>query len=299
MYDILVYGPIFCDLIYTGLDHFPALGKESFADDLVVSPGGNAIVAIALHRLDTKVGLIADLGNDPISQLIANMLTAEGLDLSLVRQHPYSLKQITTALSYPHDRAFITRFERADSAVNLEAVLQNHPAKHLHIGGFFAAAENPEVVQIAHRYGLTVSLDPGWDDNALVESSFYNLLAELDFFMPNEKELCYISQQEHVDEALASMAEHIDGAIVLKQGAQGALVRQGQAQTTVKAYPVTAIDTTGAGDSFDAGFLYGYTEGEDLERCLTYGAICGALSTRAAGIVAIPDLKEVKSWLIK
>ncbi len=300
MCDVLVYGPVFCDLIFTELPQFPVLGKEIFAGDLSVSVGGSAIVTLALKRLGLKVNLIADLGNDPISQLIANLLSDLGIDQRLIRRHPHALKQVTTVLSYPEDRAFITRFEEPGEAVDLTAIIQAYPAKHLHICSFLTALENPKAVDIAHEHRLSVSMDPGWDDKALLQTEFHAMIPKLDFFMPSESEICYMFQTNDLEEALERTAKHLKhGTVVLKRGARGALALNQQKYKKVATYDVTPVDTTGAGDAFDAGFIYGHLKGEKLERCLRYGAICGALTTTAPGITAIPHLKEVEAWLSK
>ena len=130
-YDVIVYGPLFCDLIFTDLPGMPELNTEIFAGDFTIAIGGSAIVAVALHRLGAKVGLIAELGNDPMSRMVATMMDDIGLDRTLIREHPRPLPQITVALSFPQDRAFVTRFERPESPPDLQSILSQHPSKHL------------------------------------------------------------------------------------------------------------------------------------------------------------------------
>ncbi|MEZ4719325.1 MAG: hypothetical protein R2851_25035 [Caldilineaceae bacterium] len=86
-YDVLVYGPVFCDIIFTDLPSLPVLGTEIFAGDLTATVGGSAIVAAGLHRL-ARVGLIADLGADPFSAIIRSVLDDIGLERTLIREHP-------------------------------------------------------------------------------------------------------------------------------------------------------------------------------------------------------------------
>ncbi|MCB9456829.1 MAG: carbohydrate kinase family protein [Anaerolineaceae bacterium] len=202
MVDILVYGPIFCDLVFTGLPEMPRLGTELFADDLTIAIGGSAIVAVGLRRLEARVGLIAELGNDPLSTVARQLLDAERLDRALMREHPHPLPQITVALSFPQDRAFITRFQRPDAPPDLAALLREHPAKHLHICSFLAAFDSPDAVRVAHEAGLTVSLDPGWDEAALRDPRLRDMIAEVDIFMPSESELRFMAGQDDVAEAV-------------------------------------------------------------------------------------------------
>lgn len=301
-YDILVYGPIFCDLIFTDLPGMPALGTELFAGDFTVTVGGSAIVAAGLHKLGARVGLIADLGSDPLSRVMRTVLEDLGLDAMLIRRHPHPLPQVTVALSFPHERAFVTRFQRPAKPPDLAALLQTYPARHLHVCSFLAALETPAAAAIAHAADMTVSMDPGWDEAALRDPRLVAMVADLDFFMPNTSELCYLADAEDVTQAAArTLATMHGGMIVLKEGADGATAfAAGQPPRKVAALPVTPRDTTGAGDAFDAGFLYSFLQGASLDKSLAYGAVCGGLSTTAAGGVdALPTRDEVIQWLAK
>ncbi|MCB9451187.1 MAG: carbohydrate kinase family protein [Anaerolineaceae bacterium] len=302
MYDILVYGPLFCDLVFTGLPEMPSLGVELFASDLTIAIGGSAIVAVGLRRLEARVGLIAELGNDPLSAVARQLLDAEGLERALLREHPHPLPQITVALSFPQDRAFVTRFQRPETPPDLAALLREHPAKHLHICSFLAAFDLPDAARAAHEAGLTVSLDPGWDKTALRDRRLRDMIAEVDIFMPSESELRFIAQEDDVAEAARRLMPARAGALVIvKQGADGAtLYRKDTPPLHVPAIPVTPVDTTGAGDSFDAGFLDAFVRGDSLALCMQIGSICGGLATTApGGTTALPSRTEVETWLSK
>jgi len=300
--DVHVYGPIFCDLVFTGLPGLPVLGTEQFADDLAIALGGSAIVAVGLHRLGARVGLIAELGSDPLSGVMRHLLDDSGLDRTLIREHPQPLPQVTVALSFPRDRAFVTRFERPAAPPDLAALLRDHPAQHLHISSFLAALETPDAARIAHEAGLTVSMDPGWDEAALRDPRLRAMIDELDFFLPSESELCTIAQTDDLDQAAARLLPSRAGAaVVVKRGAHGATAyTKEHTALSVPAIPITPVDTTGAGDAFDAGFLYAYTRGHGLETCMHYGSICGGLATTApGGPSALPSRSEVETWLSK
>ncbi|MCB9459692.1 MAG: carbohydrate kinase family protein [Anaerolineaceae bacterium] len=300
-YDALVYGPLFCDVIFTGMDTFPTLGTEIFAQDLTIAIGGSAIIAAGLHRLGAKVGLIADLGNDRFSRIAADLLDELGIDRTLIRQHDYPLPQLTVALSYPHDRAFITRFEKPTEPPDLKEILREHPSRHLHVCSFLAAYDALNAVEIAHGAGTTVSFDPGWDEDALKDETIHRIAAEVDIFMPSRSELCYMMGEDDTETALQkALGRMSGGAIVMKNSAEGVLARSATQSIAVPALPVTPIDTTGAGDAFDAGFIYGLVNDYSLEDCCRYGAVCGALATTAVGgATGTPTHEEVKTWLSK
>lgn len=300
-YDILVCGPMFCDVIFTDLPTMPELGTEIFAGDLTIAPGGSAIVSAGLQRLGARVGLIADLGTDRISLLLREMLDNLDLDRTLIREHPHPLPQLTVGLSFPQDRAFVTRFQKPTQPVDLAAVLRKYPARHLHLSSFMGVLDIPDAVGIAQQAGLTVSFDPGWDEAALRDPRLLALITELDVFLPSQSELCYIAQTDDVDSALAKiMATMKNGLIILKQGADGATAYGHNQRLSVPTLSVNPVDTTGAGDSFDAGFLFRYVHGDSLSNCLRYGSVCGALSTtKPGGATAAPTYEEVQLWLSK
>lgn len=300
-YDVLVMGPLFCDVIFTELPGMPVLGQEIYADRLNITPGGSAILAAGLHKLGLKVGLIADLGNDPISALLRAMLDEMGLDRTLIREHPHPLPQLTVALSFPEDRAFVTRYVKSSEPLALRQLLAAHPAQHLHLYGTAPAADHPDICEVAHEAGLTISLDPGWSEEGLRDARVHRVVRGLDLFLPSENELCYMADADDLDVALAHVQARMPkGLIVVKRGALGALAFGDGVREPLAALPVDVVDTTGAGDSFDAGYLCGYLRGEPIRRCLQMGAVCGALSTtKVGGATAAPTLEEMQTWLSK
>jgi hypothetical protein len=298
-YDVLVYGPIFCDIIFTGVPGMPSLGKELFADHLTLSLGGSAIVASGLNRLGMKVGLISDLGDDSFSRILWEQLEELRLDRSLIRKIPEPLKQVTVALSFPEDRAFVTRFQHPKTPIDLEAILRENKTKHLHICSFLAALDNPDVTRVAHAAKATVSADFGWDKTALLDPKLDQILSDLDIFLPSKSELCHMVQIADIhDAAKAMMSKMGSGCLVVKDGVNGAFGYTFDKQINVPAISVNPVETTGAGDAFDAGFIYAYLRGETLETCMKYGVICGGLTTTfPGGIKGFPTIEEVKSWL--
>lgn len=300
-YDVLVYGPLFCDLIFTRLPGMPVLGAEIHAEDFTVAIGGSAIVAAGLQKLGAKVGIIADLGNDRMSQIMAEMLDELQLDQTLIRRHPHPLPQVTVSLSFPEDRAFVTRFDKPEKPVDLAGVLEAYPTHHLLLYGAMSALESPNAPEIARRHGVGISLDPGWDEAALRDEALRRIIADVDFFMPNRSELCFLTGTDNIDAALALVSDWMnDGTIIMKNGKDGAIVHSHTLHDIVPALPVTPVDTTGAGDAFNAGFLYAHTQGKSLDECLRYGTVCGALATtQPGGATAAPTLKEVETWFAK
>jgi sugar/nucleoside kinase (ribokinase family) len=150
----------------------------------------------------------------------------------------------------------------------------------------------PSLFETAHAAGATTSIDPNWDPDERWDSGLLELLDRTDVFFPNETEARAITGIDDVEVAARALAEH--GAVVaVKSGRYGGLAVDGKGVSRVRSIASEVVDTIGAGDSFDAGFLAGRLLGWPLERCLRLAVACGSLSTRAAGGTgAQPTLDE-------
>jgi sugar/nucleoside kinase (ribokinase family) len=300
-FDVIVYGSVYCDFIFTGLPGMPRLGEELYASGLHFELGGSAIVAAGLNKLGIKVGLLADLGTDPFSQMAWDMLKEIGLDRTLIRRFEIPLKQVTVALSFPKDRAFITCFQQPDKPPNIQSILNEYPSKHIHICGFKPALDSPQINQVAHQLGTTVSFDPGWDQRILKDQNLRKILQDVDIFMPNKVEMCHLTGESDLDLAASMLLDEMpNGTLIVKDGSYGAygFASNNNVKIHTPAISVKPIDTTGAGDSFDAGFLFAFLQEKPLASCMQYGSICGSLSTTAiGGISGFPTLEEVEKWL--
>jgi sugar/nucleoside kinase (ribokinase family) len=162
---------------------------------------------------------------------------------------------------------------------------------HLHFG--------PQLLTLceaAHAYGGLVYMDCQWRPETLEHPELAMALRAVDIFAPNAAEALHLTGAATVEAALERLAEFTPLAIV-KCGADGAIARSKGGVARAHALPVEVLDTTGAGDCFNAGFLYGYLAGRPLEICLRCGNICGGLSTTARGGGAIPSAAQVEEWL--
>jgi sugar/nucleoside kinase (ribokinase family) len=169
-------------------------------------------------------------------------------------------------------------------------------ARHVHIGSYFLLdglrPDVPELFKTAHSLDLTTSLDTNYDPAEWWDGGLQATLAQTDIFLPNEIELRAITGQSEPEAGLAWLAERIP-LVAAKLGPHGAIARRGPDMFQADSLSVSVVDTTGAGDSFDAGFIYGYLAGWDIGRALRLGCVCGALSTQAAGgTAAQPTLEQ-------
>ena len=194
---------------------------------------------------------------------------------------------VTVALAGPRDRALIT-FPGATellTAADLPETLGTGRG-HLHVSSFFlqtAMRRNwRSVFERVRRAGWSVSLDPGCDPTGRWDGDLRELLPLIDVLLPNELELTSIAGARDLEKALRTL--HTDRTtVVAKIGAAGAIALENDRVVRVTPPPIAGIDTTGAGDSFNAGFLHAWLDGRPLQASLRAGVACGSLSTRALG----------------
>lgn len=281
---VLSTGRLYCDLVFHGLDAMPRLGEERFADDLAIVPGGGGFITAAhLVGLERPAALLARLGEDPLSQSLLPALEGSGVDLAFLERAADAGPQLTVAMVQDGERAFLSRRAGPARPATLPAALGAINAAHLHIAEFATLAEIPHLVTDARHHGLTVSLDPSWDD-ALIRSP--DLVARcngVDVFLPNAAEARAIANCDDLDAAGQRLAEHF-ALVVIKDGGAGARLYQGRESLMLPVAPSSAVlDTTGAGDAFNAGFLAAWLRGSSSERALAEGIACGTLSVQSVG----------------
>jgi sugar/nucleoside kinase (ribokinase family) len=240
-------------------------------------------------------------GDDLFGRFMLDEMQKRGVDVSSVILRADGQTGLSVTLNRGADRAILTHLGliAALRASDIpDRLLQN--ARHLHVASYFLQAnlqpDLPGLFQRARTFGLTNSLDTNYDPSE-TWTGFNELLAVTNVFLPNEKEALSLSGESDVNLAVDSLRSRVE-TLAIKVGAKGALgVRDGQ-KVQVDSIPVNVIDTVGAGDSFDAGFLYGYLNGWSLEKSLQLACICGALSTqRAGGTAGQPTLAEAVKFL--
>jgi len=297
-FDLLVVGDLNADLILCG-DVEPAFGQvEKLIDDATLTLGSSsAIFACGAARLGLRVTLVGKVGDDEFGRFIVSEMNARGVSTEGVVTDPQVKTGLTVIFSRGNDRAMLTysgsigalRFAEIDRTLIARA-------RHLHVGCYFLLdalrPDIPALFDMAHASGLTVSLDTNYDPTEKWDGGLADVLRRTDVFLPNETELHAIAGIADTEAALKWLAS--GGAMVaVKCGARGAMARCRNKRASAQALAVDVVDTTGAGDTFDAGFIYGYLAGWELARALRLGCVCGSLSVRAAGgTTAQPTLAE-------
>jgi sugar/nucleoside kinase (ribokinase family) len=295
-FDLVVVGDCNADLLISGGDVVPAFGQqERLVDEANLTIGGSGgICAAGAARLGLRVAMIGVLGDDTFGRFMRESLSARGVNLSSVRTDPRIPTGLSVHLIREDDRAIVTNpgtipeLRCEDIDVDLLA-----SARHIHVSSYFLQsglwAGLPDLLRQARAAGATVSLDPNWDPAETWDQGLSAVYRLLDVLLPNDAEAVELSRAGGAVPADAAEAARTLAAagptVAVKLGTEGALAALPDGQIIrVPAVPDTnPVDTVGAGDSFDAGFLAATLWGWDTRRALALGASCGALSTRNAG----------------
>ena len=301
--DLLVLGDANPDLVLTG-DVDPAFGQaERLVDEAHLTVGGSgAIVATGAARLGLRVGFCGVVGDDPFGRFLRDELDRQGVDIGGLLLDAARPTGVTVVLARPTDRAILTHAGTiADLRTDLIDPARLERARHVHVSSYFLqqslAPELPALFERVRAVGATTSVDPNWDPSGRWDGGLRDLLGHIDVFLPNATEATRIAGIDELDDAVLALAERA-GVVVAKAGADGALAAHAERLVRAAAPAIEALDTTGAGDAFDAGYLTSMLAGDPLERSLAIANACGALSTRAlGGVYAQPTMDEVLGYL--
>lgn len=302
MFDLLVIGEINPDLVLRGKDVVPEFGQaEKLVEHAELTIGSSSVItACGAARLGLAVAFVGLTGDDEFGRFMIKAMRERGIDVSGCVVDDEVATGMSVILSDPEDRAILTypgtiphlRIEQIDESMLIRT-------RHLHVGSYFLLdalrPDLPGLFRRARKAGVSVSLDSNWDPAGKWDVA--PVLPHLDLFFPNENEVQLISGVKDFEEGVEILAKQIP-TLAIKLGAAGGLARQGDERAGASSLVVEVVDTTGAGDSFDAGFLYGYLNDYALAESLSLACACGSLSTRSAGgTTAQPTLAEAKAAL--
>lgn len=299
---ILVAGEINADLICQGYQEFPALGKEVLVDDFAMTLGSaSAICAAGLAHLGNTTAFVSKVGADLWADYCVDFLERLGVDVSRVQKCPELKTGITISISNK-DRALVT-YLGAITALSEgdipDAMLKEF--QHLHVSSFFLQEGLrpglPKLFARATALGLTTSLDTGYDPAEQWGPDLRDVLALTDIFLPNEVELAAVGGYSDPLKSLEAL-QNGRTLTAAKLGASGTAALIDGKLVSIPPISVKPVDTTGAGDSFNAGFLHAWLRKMPIETCLRVGAFTGGKSTEAmGGTGGQPDAASVDAWL--
>ena len=300
---LLAAGELNPDLILSNYQIFPALGKEVLVDNLQLTLGSSsAICAVQFARLGNHVAFAGNVGADVYGDFCIAALQQEGINISLIHRRADLKTGITVCITSASDRALIT-YPGAMSSLQVADLPKNVFAgfRHFHVSSYFLQDSlRPGLKGLfreARRQGVSTSLDPGHDPKGRWSTDLIDTLQEVDVFLPNETELQQIARCTDVVDGLRKL-NNGHTLVVAKLGKEGCIVLSEGQPMKVSSLAVEVVDTTGAGDSFDAGFLHAWLRGWPLQRCLSFAVACGALSTRGlGGTTAQATEQEVEEYI--
>jgi sugar/nucleoside kinase (ribokinase family) len=286
-FDLLVAGEINPDLILSGSFNLEFGQAEELVESANLTIGSSsAIFACGAARLGLKTAFIGVCGDDLFGEFMLAQLQQRQVDTSSVKVVPGGRTGLSVILNRGEDRMILT-YPGLISTMRAEDVNDDilSRARHLHVAGYFIQDALrpglPALFDRAHRFGLTTSLDTNYDPSGQW-LGINDLLARVDIFFPNEREALSITHATRAEEAVQQLAQK-SKYVVMKSGSSGARLTSGSTSLSMAAIPVTLVDTVGAGDSFDAGFIYAFLNDWSLEKSLRMAVICGSLSTQQSG----------------
>jgi len=285
--DLLVLGDCNPDLLLAGGDVVPSFGQtEKLVDEARLLVGGSAaIAACGAAALGLSVALVAAVGDDVLGRFMLAELAGRGIDVSACPVDSGRDTGLTVALVRGADRAMLTApgaIPALTPAHVPDSMLRG--ARHVHVASYFLLDGLrdglPALLATARSAGATVSVDPQGDPSGAWDGGLPALAAALD--------MAFVNEQEHRMLPMTGCP-----LVIVKRGAAGAVALASGGTVEARAPAVEAVDGTGAGDSFDAGFIAARLRGLGVAESLSVACACGALSTRAlGGATAQPTFDE-------
>lgn len=303
--NVFILGELNVDIILKGKDVVPEWNREKLLDSFdIVLGSSSAITASGLAGLGLNVYLVSVVGDDQFGHFCIEQLKERGVDTRYITIDKTMKTGATVALSTEKDRALLT-YMGAIPHLTPEHLPQElfEEANHIHFGSYYLQEDMREhwldVFKQAAAKNISTSFDTGWD---IHEKWYINKISELmewtTLFIPSEDELMQIYSANELNEAILKLpSKH--NIVAVKCGSKGAVMLDSQGNQIWGApFPVTPIDTTGAGDSFNAGLIYSFLTGSNEKEMLQFACACGAMATlRIGGASEAPSVKEVQAFI--
>jgi len=284
-------GILVADFIARPVDKFPERGKLELVSNTRVFTGGCATnTSIALAKLGQEVEVLGKVGDDILGQYVIdelkkNRVGTEGIMVTGDRETSTTI----VLVDREGERTFIH-----NTGANGELTLSDidfalfSSASLVHIAGFFLlpgfdGGDCQEFLRRVKVMGITTTLDTAWDAEGRWLELLEGSLPYIDYFLPSYGEAVMLSGEEEPREIAAFFLERGVGTVGLKMGEKGCFIKNKEEEIFCPPYPVEVVDTTGAGDSWVAGFLTGLSKGWPLEKVGKFANAVGASCVRSMG----------------
>lgn len=302
-FDVTIAGEINLDLILYGLPEQMPVERELLADRFSLTLGSSsAILAHNLGALGVKVGFATRVGSDPLAPIAVDLVKTSYVSVSYPTAAAGEQTGITILLHHGGVRHILT-YLGVMAEMNIDdldlAFLSS--SRHFHISSLFLQKglqrDLPTLCRDLKKLGLTISLDTNDDPEDTWGEPLGELLGLVDILLPNEDEALRMTHTSDLNSALAILARQVP-MVVVKCGRRGSIVQTGSTRIAVPPVKVEPVDTIGAGDSFNAGFLKAYLQGMSPENCAAAANASAALSTlRSGGTESFRDRIFLQSFL--
>ncbi|MEV7417913.1 PfkB family carbohydrate kinase [Streptomyces sp. NPDC089919] len=296
--DVFLTGTVFLDIIFTGLDSAPVRGTESWAKGMGQSPGGVANMATALARLGLRTSLAAAFGDDHYGSYCWDALAqGEGIDLSMSRTVPGWHSPVTVSMAYEGERTMVSHGHEAPPPAGPGPFPDCPPRARAAVASLEPGRGADWIATAAGR-GARIFADVGWDESGRWDLAGLADLRHCEAFLPNAGEAMRYTRTDSPRAAARALAERVPIAVVT-MGEEGSYAVDGRTgeSAQVPAIPVEALDPTGAGDVYVAGFLTGTLAGWPLADRLAFAGLTAALSVQEfGGSLSAPGWAEVAHW---
>ncbi len=288
-FDVLVVGELNVDLILNTIDSFPEMGKEKIARQMTLTLGSSsAIFAGNLSSLGAKVAFAGKIGNDAFGTLVKESLEAKKVSTGFIITSSKLNTGATIVLNYSEDRAMVT-YPGAMEDLSIDDIEENtiKSARHLHFSSYFLQPGIQKgllsLFRKAKENGLTTSLDMQWDPAERWDFNYKEILPFVDVFLPNEQEALLLTGENVLENAINKLTCDANFVIV-KLGSKGSIAADKNNSIFKQSFfNHDVVDAIGAGDSFNAGFIYKYINGCSVDECQEFANLTGAVNTTAAG----------------
>jgi sugar/nucleoside kinase (ribokinase family) len=301
MADVVCLGILVADVIARRVDDLPVRGSLGLVDEISLRGGGCALnTASVLARFGLPASVVGKVGADPLGDFVLGLLDERGIERLGVLRDPEAPTSVTVVLVDSGGERTFLHLPGANGCLRLDELDEDvlFSGRALHLAGALVMPEldgepAAAVLKRAKERGLTTSLDTVWDATGRWERLLPSL-PFVDVFVPSLAEAAEVSGEQKAPAAAAWLRERGVGTVALKLGRDGCYIAGEEFEGFVAASAVDAVDSTGAGDAFAAGFLYGHLAGWPLDRTAAFANAAGALATTAVGAVdGVTGLDEV------
>ncbi len=291
MLDVLAVSDMCVDLVLSGNVRPQFHQIEQLIDNYSLEMGGSANIFVSQYaKLGGRSGLLGYVGADGFGQFLVEKLRQIGVDISNIREDAGLKTGISAILAEPEDRSILTYSGTIDAVQPkelTESLLSG--CRHWHIASFFLLSRLrsswPDWLRGCRRHNVTTSLDTNWDPEDRWEG-VKELLPLVDVFLPNEAEAKAIAGESDVRKSGAKLAD-LGPLVVVTCGAEGSLAfYRDKSWERAADVPGRVVDAVGAGDNFDAGFIFSWLRKQTIEEGLALGSRCAVSSLAAAGGIA-------------